>query len=166
MDHNFFIKQMTGNWFVQNTKYSLLKKRELTDTFATQIKWTRIQNKDKYFGLAAIGISDYNILSSLNLYCIQLSDSDFLQNSYIILVINSTSGQDYILKYNHKFNFINKFTVTYCSKNYLSMTAKIKEFTITEKIYFLHNNLKITKSIIRRKDQCIGTSFSSEIRIS
>ena len=166
MDYSFFINQMTGNWVVQSTKYSLLKNQGMIDTFISQVEWIHVSKDNNYFHSVLANLGYQHVSGPPNLYCIGLLNKSSVDNKHNLLLLDSKSKQACILKYNYEFNLTNKFLITHYSRNYISMISNTKNFTIIEKIYFLHDNLKITKSIIKQHQKCIGISFSSEIRIS
>ena len=166
MNNNFFIGKMTGNWIVQSTNYSLLNYYKSTDTFINKVKWHNINSNNNDINNLLFHFNRDYTLHNASLYDVEYIKNGISQRVYYILIYNIKSNPSYILKFNSKFDLINKFTIKDVHENYLFTISKVQNITIVEKIYFLHQNLKVIKSIIKKNNQCIGLSFSSEIRIS
>lgn len=166
MNYNFFTQQMKGQWFIQTTQYSLQKSCELVNKSKDQVNRNYINVNNKDLTQALTSLSKKDQLNSQYLHYIESSNQNINNKHYHTLLLNSNSKYAYILRYDYKFNLNHKFRLISCFENYIIMISKIKNFTIIEKIYFLHKNLRVTKSIIKQKCKCIGTSFSSEIKIS
>jgi len=167
MDYNLFTKQMTGDWIAQSTNYYLTN--HINQNFYTlnnQIKWTDIKEKEVYLDLIRTILKKEDIVKYISLYKIESIDVNSLSNLSYILLSQKTSKQICLFKFNKRFHLMNQFTLKDYSKNYLCLSSDIRNIRVIEKIYFLNNNVKIIKSIIKKNNQCIGASFSSEIKIS
>lgn len=166
MNNTFFISKMTGHWIVQSTYYSLLRHHKLTETFLNQVKWDYFHSSNIDINSLLANFNQGSILYKASLYSIKCIKNSLNQQMYCVLIYNKMSNKSFILKLNSEFNLTNKCIIKNIDQNYLHITSTMKNITVIEKIYFFHHNLKVTKSIIKKDNKCIGISFSSEIRIS
>ena len=169
MNYNIFTNQMTGKWIAQSTNYYLRQNNNtIPQTFVNQVQWTCLQNYKDYIDILTQSFLITGMKSLISLYYVEFTDSRDFQEAYYIVCLQGSSNQMCLLKFNKKFDFINKFILQDCSKNYFSVFSQINnsDITIIQKIYFLNNNVKMTRSIIKKYNQYIATSFSSAIRIS
>lgn len=166
MDVDIFTHKMTGRWVAQSTNYSLMDNYTLFNTFRNQVTWTYIKNHEKYMNFLLPKLQIEYIIDRIDLYSITFKDNNYSQRKYYVGLLKQKSNQFHLLKFNDKFDVINKFIIQDYSRNYLSLISYINNITVLQKIYFLNNNVKVIKSIAKKYNQYMGTYFSSEIRIS
>ena len=166
MNYDFFCNKMTGNWIVQSTNYSYSPGSfEFTDTVINYTKWTHIKDYGQDLSLILNNLNIQETTSNTKLYCIQYQN-DSAYNKHYVLLVQQGANKACMLKFNYKLDLVNKFTIKSCSERCLYIVSKIDSFTFDQKIYFLNNNLKLVKSVVKRQAECVSTSFSSEIKIS
>jgi len=123
-------------------------------------------NTNFYLKLLSHNLDLNSPYKKIEIYCIEYKNKNNLIQKQYLLIFHNKDDQIILFKFNHKFEYLNKFTVSTSSKKYLSIVSKNKNITIIEKIYFLNNNLKVIKTIVKKHEKDIAVSFSSEIRIS
>jgi len=167
MNESFFNEQITGNWIVQSTNYSSRKNSNCIDTFTNQVKYTRLINTDFYLKLLPSNL-DFNISKNkIDVYSIEYSNTKSSIRREYLFILGDSNNQITLFKFNHKFEYLNKFIVDKSSKKYLSIVSNDNSnIKIIEKIYLFNNNLKVIKTIVKKNYKDIAVSFSSEIRIS
>lgn len=166
MDVDIFTNQMTGQWIAQSTSYSLLNNSNSSQTFINNFTWAYIENNKKYIDLLLPKLQIEYVTDQAYLYTVEFKGNKYHQNKYYVVLLKQNSDSSVLLKLNYKFQIINRFIVKYCSTKSLSLISYIDQVKVFQQIYFLNKNVKIIKSIVKKKDQNIGTYFSSEIRIS
>lgn len=166
MNHHLFIDNVTGNWIIQSSNYSLLVNNNLSYQYINKVTWTYIQEYDDYINLLLPNISEEDSLSNFKLYTVEYTCNTFKHYKYYVLFLYEQSQLLCLLKFNSQFTLINKFKINFCSECTLHMIAHNNGITIIEKIYYINSNLRVTKVIIQKNGDNIGTTFSSEIRIS
>jgi len=166
MNYSLFNEQMTGNWIVQSTNYSSKKNSDFIEILTNKVKYTNLINTDFYLKLLSNDLNINYLNKKIEIYCIEFQAKNNEINKQYLLVLNDNNNQTIFLKFNDKFEYLNKFKVQIASKKYLSIVSENKNMKIIEKIYFLNSNLKVIKTIIKKHEKDIAISFSSEIRIS
>nr|QHO64189.1 Chromophore lyase [Lympha mucosa] len=153
---NFFTLNK-GKWVVQRTLYN-------------------IENKDIYN-------HNYDIKINFPLDSYAFREKKKLDRVLeLTLFINNTLNQDIsslmIEKMNEKHNrgnikkFLKMNNITYNfilhsnSVNYISLINQIGQLTIFEKVWFVNSNLRLSISLIKKKNKYLLTSFTSEIKIN
>ncbi len=165
MNDDFLISQLAGQWIVQSTSYSLLKHAD-KNIFINQMRWTRIKDCSPYLKCIAQNLEKQDILTSVYLYYIELKNNNGIDCSHYIALVYERSRPKLVIKFSRDFVFLNKFIVQSQSNNSLTIMSYDNNIKIVERIYFLNRNLKVVKSTIQKYSTCVGTCFSSEIRIS
>lgn len=166
MNYALFNEQMKGNWIVQSTHYSSKKNSEFIEILTNKVKYTNLINTNFYLKLLSKNLNLNYSNKKTEIYCIEFESKKNEINKQYLLIFHDNNNQTILLKFNHKFEYLNKFKVQIYSKKYLSIVSKNENITIIEKIYFLNINLKVIKTIIKKQKKTIAISFSSEIRIS
>lgn len=166
MDSNDFTKQMIGTWITQSTYYSSLNIAETSYNFVNRIKWLYLKNHIKYLKLMSKE-NEVNLLQkNIYLYHIQLNNNRKKNDDYYLTLKIDSSNRAYLLKFDTSFNLINQFFIQEITENYLSLLAYVDNYEVLQKIYFLNQNVKLIKVTIKKQHYYVGTSFTSEIRIS
>lgn len=166
MNCNIFTSRMKGKWITQSSNYlSLHNKHYASKTLANQIDWIYLSNYDKYINFIEQNIYTGS-LDYFSLYRINYINQKYLHKIHYAVLLKEKEHPAYLLKFNETFNLINRFLIQYYSEDNICLISRIKDVTIIEKIYFLNTNVKVIKSIIKKDNQYIATSFSSEIKIS
>ena len=167
MDYDIFTHQMTGRWIAQSSNYfSFYNQDSFSCTFTNQVEWTYLFDHDKYIDIIKKNIQAPNIQNYLSLYRIKLISKEYSNRIYYAVLLKSKANQTCLLKFNEELTLINNFFIQDYSKNNFCLVSHVKDLRIIEKIYFLNDNVKVIKSIIRKNNKYIATSFSSEIKIS
>jgi hypothetical protein len=104
-------------------------------------------------------------IKHVDLYRIESKTSQDLCSVHYVILAHEGAKLSSIIKLDQDFVLLNRFTAHYESSNQLIITSSSNNINIVEKIYFLNQNLKVIKSTVKRSNEYIGTSFSSEIRI-
>ena len=165
-NYNLFSEKIIGQWIVQSTNYYTLKEGIFTDKFISQIEYTPLSNHKKCADFITNKLSikwDHN---NIKLYYVKGKSHQFTTNKYYILILTTEQQKQYLYKLDYKFNILNKFLIEFCSENFISIISSNNNIHTIKKIFFLHNNLKIVKSITKQDNKNLSISFSSEIRIS
>lgn len=166
MDSNNFAKQMTGTWITQSTYYSLLNIRGISCNFVNKINWLYLKNHIEYLK----SLSNKNRINFLQkniyLYYVQLNNHTKKNNYYYLTLQIDKFNKVSLLKFDNSLKLVNQFFINEVAENYLCLLAYVKNYEVLQKIYFLNQNVKLIKVTIKRQDCYIGTSFTSEIRIS
>lgn len=165
-NHNLFTEQIIGTWIVQSTNYYTLQGGKFTDRFTSKVKYTPITNYEQYINHIEPNLSVTYDNNNIKLYYVEYQINQLIKNPYYILILNPKFQKTSIYKFDYKFNITSQFIVECYSENYLSIISKNNSINIIEKIFFLTNNLKAIKSIIKKDDKHVSISYSSEIRIS
>ena len=166
MESNYFIERMTGKWIIQSTNYSLSNMDETSCNFVNRMKWYHIQDNKKYLHMF-FNHNQINLLQKKSqLYSIEQVSNNNKNDNYYIALITDKLNQSFLFKFDMSFNVINKFFIEKIDKNSLYLSAYINKFEVLQKIYFLNSNVKLIKVTIKKGSYCIGTFFTSEIRVS
>jgi len=166
MNYAFFNEQITGNWIVQSTNYSSKQNSNFIEILTNQVIYTHLKNTKFYLKLLSHDFNFNFSTKKIEIYSIEYKNKTNSNNRQYLLICYDQNNKTSLLKFNHNFQYLNKFTVKTSSKKYLSIVSKNNNITIIEKIYFLNNNLKVIKTIVKKHEKDIAISFSSEIRIS
>ena len=166
MDSNNFTQQMTGTWITQSTYYSLFNKNETSCNFVNKIEWLYLKNNIKYLK----SLSQQNQVNFLQkntyLYHIQLNNKNNAHEDYYLTLKIDSFNKASLLKFDNSFKLINKFFIREITDNYLCLLTYVNSYEVLQRIYFLNQNVKLIKVIIKKQQDYVGTSFTSEIRIS
>lgn len=161
------INQITGTWIAQTTNYSMIKNKANTlNNLTNQIKWVNLSLEDNDSFLIR---KKYLLGKKTNFIAIYKKDfitSNYDNQIYYFLFLEDKLGRKYLVKLDKTLKMINRFIVRKYSSNYIYLSSNQDSLTLNEKIYFLNNKVKIVKSMIKKYNQCIATSFSSEIKIN
>jgi len=166
MNSEFLASKIEGNWIIQSTTYSLLKNRILT--FSNEINWKPVKNKNSNSLVKLLSqkmIDTYNPNNS-SIYIVESKNNTKIEKFYKFFLYNEKLNKGNLLKFNNSGNLLSKSEFTYKSNQQLCINHNNNGLSVNENIYFIDQNLKIVKSIIKKNKQCIGISFSSEIKIS
>lgn len=166
MNYPFFNEQIAGNWIVQSTNYSSKKNSDFIEILTNQVRYTNLINTNFYLKLLSHNSNLNSSYKKIEIYCIKYKNKNHSVKKQYLLIFHDKYDKIVLFKFNNKFEYLNKFTVSTWSKNYLSIISKKNNITIIEKIYFLNNNLKVIKTIVKKHEKNIAVAFSSEIRIS
>lgn len=161
MDSNNFAKQMTGTWITQSTYYSLLNIRGISCNFVNKIDWLYLKNHIKYLK----SLSNKN-QKNIYLYYVQLNNHRKKNTNYYLTLQIDKFNKVSLFKFDTSLRLVNQFFIHEIAENYLCLLAYVNSYEVLQKIYFLNQNVKLIKVTIKRQDCYIGTSFTSEIRIS
>ena len=144
-----------GDWLTQKTSYNPNTKTHKTKTTKTSV--TKIQTHD-----------------------VPTSKSIKNENVYRITSQQNNAEASSIITYNYEDNvpskgFINKTDnnnkngaikgIFNLSEGVLKILIEKEPLTIEQTVWFINNNLKLTKSITRKDKHCVLISFISEIKI-
>ena len=166
MESNYFIERMTGEWIIQSTSYALFHMNEASCNFVNKMKWYHLKDNKKYLHMFFKHDQIDLLQQKSQLYSIQLTSNSKNNNNYYIALTTDKLNQSFLLKFDMSFNLINKFFIKKINENYLYLSTYINKFEVLQKIYFLNSNVKLIKVIIKKGSHCIGTFFTSEIRVS
>nr|YP_009502171.1 putative single-stranded DNA binding protein [Porolithon onkodes]ASB29772.1 putative single-stranded DNA binding protein [Porolithon onkodes] len=166
MDPKNFKKHMTGHWIAQSTHYSLTNIKASSCNFVNRIKWLNIKKPAQYLDSLSKENQIDLLLKDIYLYHIQLNNSIYKYGDYYIVLMINQFNQAYLLKFDISFKLINKFFIKEITEDYLCVLTSVNKYQVLQKIYFLNRHLKLIKVTIKDQQNYIGTSFTSEIRIS
>ena len=166
MDPNNFTKQMAGYWIAQSTHYSLIKLNTSSCNFVNKIKWLNIKNPAQYLDSLSKKNQMDLLFKYIHLYYIQLNNNIYKNGYYYIMLMINQFNQAYLVKFDSSFKLINKFLIKEITDDYLCVLTSVNKYQVLQKIYFLNQHLKLIKVTIKDQQNYIGTSFTSEIRIS
>lgn len=168
MSKNCLIGKLEGQWIVQSANYSLLQYANSKDLLLNEVQWFRIYDYKPYLGQISQHLPEESRLNSIDmhLYCVKSKRNKVVRVvGYIILLYRGVQIS-FMIKLDQNFVFLHRFVIRGQSEDRLTIVSPKDSLYIVEKIYFLNRNLKVIRSTVHSFDQCIGTSFSSEIRIS
>lgn len=162
-NHRILINRILGQWIIQSTLYSFTKKQ--VNNLTNQIKLSHTKKQNKKFSV--ILKENYNNLQMQHFttYIVEQKNSSNSNIIYQVFLFNDKIKYGYILTFNHHFAILKKHIILYYSNNYVNISYNNK-VNISQKIYFLNDNLKITKCIIKKNHQYYCLCFSSEIKLS
>ena len=166
MESNYFIERMIGEWIIQSTNYPLLKINKTSCNFVNKVQWHYIKDNKKYLHIFFKHNQTNLLQKQSHLYSIHLVSNNKNNNNYYIALVTDRLNQLFLLKLDMSFNIINTFFIEKMNENFLYLSAYINKFKVIQKIYFLNNNVKLIKVIIKKGSSCISTFFTSEIRVS
>ena len=159
MDAQALINQLLGNWITQNTVYCVRKK--YINISKNAVSWLTVQNTYNFFTNIANKISK----KYTEMYLIEISHRYASNTKYCLFLFDSTQSKGIILVLSYNFHFLYLNTFKHDSSNLIYIKSKDTYVKTKEKIYFVNNNLKLTKSTIEKNQVFIGVSFGSEIRV-
>jgi hypothetical protein len=167
MKDSFFAREITGNWITQSTYYFLINSQnKRLKTITNHVKWRDISQDQKFINFIEFTLQKEKQFTIISLYKTELISNLSSRQIYYMAFVRQISNEIQLLKFNEAFDLIKTSTVIDYSDNHLSLISQIKSFVIIEKIYILNKNVKVIKSVVKKNNQCIATSFSSEIKIS
>lgn len=153
------IKRLLGNWIGQNTVYSLSD--NYVNTSINKTCWFISKNKQKLIGSIIQNIDkqyDQSFLVEIN--------SNHIKNiKYLLFLCKKESKKGIILRLNDTFNFLSSSYFHAKSSDILYLDYNINNRKIIEKLYFINDNLKFIKSIVKQNNKYTTIFFSSEIKI-
>ena len=156
---------LAGRWIIQSTNYSLLLHCKSRNQFVDQVEWVYVQDSKFYLESIKRYLNKQDELSNISLYRLK-SGSGRLHTVHYIACVYIGLKLKMLIKLDQDLIPLNQFIVQSQSSNCLTIMSRKNTMVIVEKIYFLNRNLKVIKSTIQNPDKYIGTTFSSEIRIS
>lgn len=165
MNDVLLANRLIGRWIVQSANYSLLLHPDSKNLFVNQVEWTNIKNSKLYLESIRGCLNKQGKLSKISVYCVKSTSSQLHSTHYVACVYRGPRLK-LLIKLNQDLVFLNQFIVQSQSFNCLTVMSCCNCMVIVEKIYFINRNLKVIKSTIQKSSKYIGTSFSSEIRIS
>jgi hypothetical protein len=163
MNKDCLIDQLAGQWIIQSANYSLLKRLESRDLLLNQVQWLQMPNYAQHLEQIK---QYYDNNKSVSICRIRSKNNNGTHTIIHILLLHQGPQLSSIVKLDENFAFLNQSIVQSQSEDQLTIMSSKGNISIVEKIYFLNCNFKVVKSTIQRCNKCIGTSFSSEIRIS
>ena len=167
MHESLLIGQLKSQWIIQSINYSLLPHAKYNNLFLDQAKWLYVHDYRLYLDQIKQYIETEEKLEdcSINLYYVNFSNKKTYLSHYVIF-LSQGSALKLLIKFDHNFDLLGQFRVERDSKNHLVIVLQNSDISIVEKIHFLNSNLRVVKSTFYADNNYIGTSFSSEIRIS
>ncbi len=150
MIFNDFLSKNSGTWLTQRTTYFMQYNQIIT------YKSTILISSHKQF-------LEYNTT-----YCKYKYDFQDLLSEHTKSILESTSGQLEGIQSVEK-NMIdlwNKLKIYMNKLNYASIFHSVGDLNSSEKVWLVNSNLRLSFSIIKKTNQCVAISFSSDIRIS
>ena len=164
--HNFTHK-MNGLWITQSTYYSLNRNKNRTfTTFKNTIEWKDISCDEMSFEMIKCSLPKKYLTDLISLFQVDFLNTQSNQQKYYALLLKNKLQQNYLVKLDRRLQKINEFKIQELDDNYMYLTSSIKTLTLMERIYYLNNNVKVIKSVIKKSNAYIATSFSSEVKIS
>ena len=168
MSIEFFMDRMVGKWVSQSTYYTSSSNRNSRNIFSktliNQVKWSNVNNNKTIINSIKKQVNKEKIKNHIRLYKIE-SNNNHTFISYIAFFKNQENNLC-LVKFNQALQQVNSFIFVKVSNSHLCLISQVYDITILEKIYFLNTNVKLVKSITKKSNKCILTSFSSEIKIS
>ena len=159
MDITLVIKHLLGEWIVQQTLYS--SSTNYMHSSIKRVNWSIAENQQH-----TIHKSKHNLITnSKNLYLVQKKQNSFFNPVYFLFSSGKNFNQGNIIRMNHNFKILSNASFQLYSDNFLSINYKKNNLEIQESITFINSNLKFVQSIVKKNQQCIGISFTSEIKI-
>lgn len=151
-----FFTMNLGNWLGQKTSYNPNSKTHTTSTAKTSI--TKVDNNKEY----------YNILPEGNPQAYSISSQrGNTKATYIVKYVDKSSSNSSGTI--HKVNENDESTIIKGQFKLLDGVLKVlinkDTLAIEETIWFVNNNLRLTKSVAKKNNQCILISFASEIKV-
>nr|YP_010337685.1 hypothetical protein MW427_pgp156 [Sahlingia subintegra]UNJ17270.1 hypothetical protein [Sahlingia subintegra] len=159
-----FFRMNLGNWLTQKTSYNPNSKQHTTSTSKTYINKTNSQKI-----MANNEVKDLLLFkNNIEVYDIN-SEQEKIKTYSTIIYINDDSktaksnGKIYKLCHNSKNKIIQgNFEL---DKGVLKILTKKQQLSVEETIWFINNNLKLSKTIVKKNTHCIHISFASDIKI-
>lgn len=165
MENILLTDRLIGRWIVQSGNYSLLLHPDSKNLFIDQVQWANAKNSKLNLESIEHYLNRRAESSSTSVYCVNSSSSQLNRVHYIACIYKDLQIKT-LIKLDQDLIFLNQFIVQSQSSDCLTIMSCNNDIVIVEKIYFLSHNLKVIKSTIQNSSKYIGTSFSSEIRIS
>lgn len=168
LNSHLFTNQITGEWVTQNTKYSMLEDRIKLKTFINKIKYTHIIDNSLYKKDLQKELDKKLFIEiyDLNLYQVKLQRNYSHSLGYYLALIEQDINHSYLLKLDNNLQVLSIFFIQKFSDDCVLLTAKLNRLILFKRIYFLNNNVKVIKSIVKSNKKYISTTFSSQVRIS
>nr|QUE29531.1 Ycf58 [Erythrotrichia foliiformis] len=165
IDIENFFKMSVGNWLTQKTSYNPNSKKHKTKTTKTTVSKIEMKNLLIHF---LEKITDQNPIekNSGQAYNITSKQDNKDVSSIITYSYQNHSKSNGVI---HKIdnNNLDK-TITgkfHLCEGVLKILVNKETLSVEETIWFINENLKLTKSITRKNEHCVLISFISEIKI-
>lgn len=159
-----FFRMNLGNWLTQKTSYNPNSKQHTTSTSKTYVSKT---NNQKI--IANNELKDLLLFkNNIEVYDINSEQGKIKAYSTIIYINTDnktakSNGKIYKLCHNSRNKIIQgKFEL---DKGVLKILTKKQQLSVEETIWFINNNLKLSKTIIKQNNHCVHISFASDIKI-
>lgn len=161
---NFFTMNL-GNWLTQKTSYNPNLRKHTTSTTTTCIiKDTKQTIFANLFDLPEN--NSYVKEEESQIYNVTSQNDQDNTSSIVAYLRNNLSKSDGVL---YKLDKNNNNKMIKGKFNLIDGVLKIiiihNDLIIEETIWFINQNLKLSKSIIKQNDHCILIEFTSEIKI-
>lgn len=155
------LNKIEGKWIIQSTYYSLLNNQLKTDI--DNISWNKIKKSNQQIPKSIIKLIEKNIISTHMIYTKKSKKNT--HSLYKLFLYYDQNHQGEVFHFDHLGKILSKSKFTNRPDNSLCFFSQNNTIDVTEIIYFTKNNLKTSKTVITKNKQCIGISFSSEIKI-
>lgn len=162
MNNIIELDNIEGKWIIQSTHYSLINNQ--LKTAIDSIYWDKIKKSNKQIPQSLIKLIDKNALNKYIIYAKKSKKNHLIL--YKLFLYRDQANKGEVFNLDNLGKIISKSWFNKRPDKSLYFNSQNKNFEIKEVIYFINNNLKIIKTIIQKNKQCIGISFSSEIRIT
>lgn len=163
--HHILMSKILGSWIIQSTFYSFTKKQ--VKNLTGKVQWSYIENQHKNLDIILKNNCNNIQLQDFTIYIFEKKNDNVCDIIYEFFLFNNKIKYGYILTFNNDFNVLKKYTILCYSNNHIDIFYKNKNnINIFQKIYFLNNNLKINKYIMKKNNRYYNLCFSSEIKLS
>nr|UEQ12118.1 phycobiliprotein lyase [Batrachospermum sp.] len=143
---NFFTLNK-GQWVVQRTLYNIKDENIYNHQYEITINYPTNSHIPKLELFV-----NRSIKKDISILAMKKRQEQFNKGSMKKFFNEKTIGYNFILYSN--------------SVNYISLVNKIGILTIFERIWFVNPNLRLSISLIKKKNKYLLTSFTSEIKIN
>jgi CpeS-like protein len=153
---NFFTLNQ-GQWVVQRTLYNIKDENIYSHQYKITINDPMnshiLKEKKKLQSISELELFvNHSIKKNISIITIDKRQEKFNKGNIKKFLHENTIEYNFILYSN--------------SVNYISLVNRIGLLTIFERIWFVNPNLRLSISLIRKKNKYLLTSFTSEIKIS
>jgi len=150
-----FFQLNQGKWITQRTIYNICS--DEIYTHQSQIHIT----PDKQEISTNQTVRNF-MVTNLDLYMQNKFDQHMI---FFMMKREKNSLNRNLIKKNNS-NIINYFNICRNNMYYVSLKNAIGQLISFEKIWFINPNLRLSIGLIEKNNQCLITSFTSDIRIS
>jgi hypothetical protein len=153
---NFFTLNK-GQWVVQRTLYNIKDENIYNHQYDIKINYPTnshiLRKEEKLQHLPKLELFvNHSITKDISILPIEKRQEKFSKGNIKKILHENTIKYNFILYSN--------------SVNYISLVNKIGSLTIFERIWFVNPNLRLSISLIKKKNKYLLTSFTSEIKIN